>query len=315
MRVASLLPSATEICCALGVDPVGVTHECDYPPRVADIPTVVHSRIDTDASSRDIDDQVHEALAAGGVYELDRERLRELDPDVVVTQGLCDVCAVDEAVVHETLTSLDLDAELVATHPHSFDDVFDDITHLGRTLNRPEAATELLADLRARVDAVRARVPSGDRPSVALFDWLDPVMVAGHWVPELVEIAGGQFELGAAGQEAGPIEWDRVRGTDPDVLVAAPCGFSVGHTNETFADLTGRPGWQDLRAVRDGRVFVMDGNHYVNRPGPRLVDTVEALAWVLHPDAFDAPPEELVEQFSPTGTRTRANESAEDRSP
>jgi iron complex transport system substrate-binding protein len=312
MRVVSLLPSATELCCALGVDPVGVTHECDYPPRVADLPIVVRSRIDTDASSRDIDDQVHESLATGGVYELDRERLRDLDPDVVVTQGLCDVCAVDEAVVRETLASLDLDAELVATHPHSFDDVFDDIARLGHVLHREDAATALRDDLRARVDAVRARVPSDDddnRPTVTVFDWLDPVMVAGHWVPDLVELAGGRFVLGTAGIEAGPLEWDRVRETDPEVVVAAPCGFGVDHTRETFADLTERPGWQDLQAVRDGRVFVMDGNHYVNRPGPRLVDTVEALAWVLHPDAFDAPAAELVDRL------TRGSESAEGHSP
>jgi iron complex transport system substrate-binding protein len=302
MRVVSLLPSATEVCCALGVDPVGVTHECDYPPRVRDAQTVVRSRIDTGGSSRDVDDEVQAALSEG-VYDLDVDRLRDLDPDVVVTQGLCDVCAVDEAVVRETLADLGLDADLVATHPHSLDDVFADVDRLGRVLDREAAAEALLADLRARVEAVRERVPAGDSPTVTVLDWLDPVMVSGHWVPELVETAGGRFELGSAGTESGPVEWAWVREADPEVLVVAPCGFDVDRTLETLADLTDRPGWADLRAVREGRVFVVDGNHYVNRPGPRLVDTLEAFAWLLHPDRFDAPPEGRVER------RPRASES------
>ncbi len=301
MRVVSLLPSATEVCCALGVDPVGVTHECDYPPRVREVPTVVHSRIDTDGSSRDVDDEVQASLSEGGVYDLDGDRLRELDPDVVVTQGLCDVCAVDESVVRGTLADLALDADLVATHPHSLDDVFDDIARLGRVLDRADAAADLLADLRGRVEAVRARVPSAssadERPTATVLDWLDPVMVSGHWVPELVAIAGGRFELGTAGAESGPVEWDRVRETDPEVLVVAPCGFGVDRTRETLTDLTARPGWDDLRAVREGRVYVVDGNHYVNRPGPRLVDTLEAFAWLLHPDHFDRPPAAMVERL------------------
>jgi iron complex transport system substrate-binding protein len=297
MRVVSLLPSATEICCALGVDPVGVTHECDYPPRVADVPTVVRSRIDTDGSSRDIDDRVHDSLDDGGVYELDRDRLRELDPDVVVTQGLCDVCAVDESVVRGALSDLDLDADLVATHPHSLDDVFDDIARLGRALDRDAAAQTLVADLRERVAAVRETVPDGARPTATVLDWLDPVMVSGHWVPELVELAGGRFELGTAGDESGPVEWDRVRTADPDVLVAAPCGFGVDRTIASLADLTTHPGWDELRAVRDDRAVVVDGNHYVNRPGPRLVDTLEAFAWVLHPERFAPPGEDVARPF------------------
>ncbi|AUV82732.1 cobalamin-binding protein [Salinigranum rubrum] len=300
MRVVSLLPSATEICCALGVDPVGVTHECDYPPRVREAPTVVRSRIDTDGSSHAIDDEVQASLSEGGVYDLDADRLRDLAPDVVVTQGLCDVCAVDESVVRGTLADLALDADLVATHPHSLADVFDDIERLGGVLGRADAASDLLADLRERVDAVRARVPSDDdRPTATVLDWLDPVMVSGHWVPELVECAGGRFELGTAGAESGPVEWERVRETDPEVLVVAPCGFGVDRTRETLSDLTARPGWDDLRAVREGRVYVVDGNHYVNRPGPRLVDTLEAFAWTLHPDRFDRPPAGMVERLSP----------------
>jgi iron complex transport system substrate-binding protein len=298
MRVVSLLPSATELCCALGVDPVGVTHECDYPPRIRSVPTVVHSRVDTDGSSRDIDDQVQEAVVDGGVYRLDRERLRDLDPDVVVTQGLCDVCAVDEAVVVDTLSALDIDADLVATHPHSLADVFDDVERLGRALNREDEAAALVADRRARVATVEERAPTTNRPTVTVLDWLDPVMASGHWVPELVDIAGGDFELGTPGRESGPVEWDRLREADPDAIIVAPCGFGVDRTVDAMTDLTSRPGFEDLRAVRDGRVFLVDGNHYVNRPGLRVVDTLEAFAGLLHPDRFDAPDEAFARPLS-----------------
>ena len=170
MRVVSLLPSATETVCALGVYPVGVTHECDYPPRVADVEPVVRSRIDTSGSSREIDDQVQAATTDGGVYALDRDRLRDLDPDVVVSQGLCDVCAVDEAVVRGTVADLGLDADLVATHPHSLDDVLDDVERIGRAIGRESAARSLVADLRNRIDRVRERVDGTATPTVTVLD-------------------------------------------------------------------------------------------------------------------------------------------------
>lgn len=311
MRVVSLLPSATEIVCALGVDPVGVTHECDYPPRVADLPTVVDSAVDTTGASGAIDDEVRAASAGDGVYDLDVERLRDLDPDVVVTQGICDVCAVDESVVRRAVADLDLEADLVASHPHTLGDVFDDVARLGRVLDREAAAADLLADLEARVEAVRERVAEADtdaavetdanaeadegaRSTATVLDWMDPVMVGGHWVPELVEIAGGGFLLAATGERSGPIEFDTLRDADPDVLVAAPCGFSLDQTARNLSDLTGREGWEELSAVRNGRTYAVDGNHFVNRPGPRLVDTLEALAAILHPGAFDDPPKDAV---------------------
>ena len=294
MRVVSLLPSATETVCALGIDPVGVTHECDYPPRVESIPTVVHSTIDTGGSSRAVDDRVQRSIERGGVYALDHDRLRDLDPDVIVSQGLCDVCAVDEAVVRETVADLGLDADLVATHPHSLDDVLDDVERIGRAIGRESAAQRLIGDLRDRTDRIRERVDGTDTLTVTVLDWLDPVMVSGHWMPELVEIAGGEFRLAEPGERSGPIEWQTLREADPDVLVAAPCGFSLDRTSESLPDLTAREGWSELRAVREGRTYMMDGNHYVNRPGPRLVDTLEHRAAVLHPERFDEPPAEVV---------------------
>jgi iron complex transport system substrate-binding protein len=294
MRVVSLLPAATEILCALGVDPVGVSHECDYPPRVADLPTVVHPTIDTTGTSGAIDAQVQEATA-DGVYDLDTERLRDLDPDVVVTQGICDVCAVDESVVRGAVADLGLDVELVASHPHTLGDVFDDVERLGRVLEREDRAVDLVRELRGRVDAVRERVADVDtRPTATVLDWLDPLMVAGHWVPELVERAGGEFVLGDAGAHSGPVEWPALRDADPDVVVAAPCGFSLDQTVQNLDELTGREGWAALTAVREGRSYAVDGNHHVNRPGPRLVETLEQFAVILHPEQFGDPSRDVV---------------------
>lgn len=309
MRVVSLLPSATEICCALGVDPVGVTDECDYPPRVADLPTVVRSTIDTTDSGGAIDDAVREASEGGGVYDLDVERLRELDPDVVVTQGLCDVCAVDQSVVRDALADLGLDAELVTSHPHTLDDVLEDVERLGHALDREAEAGNLRDSLETRVEAVRRRANAtveerGERPTVTVLDWLDPLMVAGHWVPELVDLAGGEFLLADAGEHSGPVEWATLRDADPDVLVAAPCGFSLEQTAADRSDLTGREGWQDLTAVRTARTVALDGNHYVNRPGPRLVETLEQFAAVIHPEQFGDPRAAVVRPFdAPSASR------------
>jgi iron complex transport system substrate-binding protein len=299
MRVVSLLPSATETVCALGVDPVGVTHECDYPPRVRDVPAVVRSTIDTTGSSGAIDERVGDAASDGGVYELDRGRLRELDPDVIVSQGLCDVCAVDESVVRETVADVGLDAEIVATHPHSLADMLGDVERIGEAIDREAEATALVERLRGRIDRVRERTADGETPTATVLDWLDPVMVSGHWVPELVELAGGAFRLAEPGERSGPVEWAALRGADPAVFVAAPCGFSIDRTLDTLDDLVDRPGFADLQAVRDGRAYAMDGNHYLNRPGPRLVDTLEYLAAVLHPDRFETPPTDVVRALPP----------------
>ncbi|WP_254832481.1 ABC transporter substrate-binding protein [Haloglomus salinum] len=303
MRVVSLLPSATEIVYALGIEPVGVSHECDHPPEAADLPSVVETHVDPEASSADINEQVAQAERAGGVYDLDLATLERLDPDVVVSQGICDVCAVDRVLVREAVDELGLDCEVVTTDPHSLDDVFDDIERIGAALDRPAAAADLVVDLRERVGHVRALtddVPTDERPRVAVLDWLAPVMVAGHWMPELVEWAGGEYGMAEHGAESRPREWAEVREYDPEVLVAAPCGFELDQTFENLDDLTGREGFGDLAAVREERAFAMDGHHLVNRPGPRLVETLEYLAWVLHPERFDEPPADAVRPLART---------------
>jgi iron complex transport system substrate-binding protein len=289
MRIATLLPSATEIVYALGAEPVAVSHECDYPPEAAEKPALNRSRVDPKASSGEIDDQVLEAEEGDGVYEIDLDALEAADPDLVVTQGICEVCAVDSVLVEDAIAELGLDAEILTTDPHSLGDVFADIQAIGAAIGKEHRAGELCTDLRKRVRAVESRVEGIDaRPRVAVLDWLDPVMVAGHWVPELVETAGGTYDLAAPGDRSEPREWADVREYDPEVLVAAPCGFDLDQTEENLADLTDRSGWKELSAVRDGRTVAIDGSAFLNRPGPRLVDSLELLAQVIHPEAFEA---------------------------
>jgi iron complex transport system substrate-binding protein len=298
MRVVSLLPSATEIVYALGVEPVGVSHECDYPSAASDRPAVNRSRVDPDAPSGEIDDQVSEAEQSGGVYEIDRETLAALDPDLVVSQGVCDVCAVDSVRVRAAVDDLGLDAEVLTTDPHSLADVLADIERIGAALDRTGRATELVDSLNERVEAVeRGAGATERRPRVAVLDWTDPVMIAGHWIPGLVDLAGGRYGMAERGERSRPREWADVRAYDPEVLVVSPCGFGLDQTARNRTDLTDREGWADLTAVREGRVYAVDGNHYVNRPGPRLVDTLEFLAGILHPERFDTPPADAVRRF------------------
>jgi iron complex transport system substrate-binding protein len=289
-RVVSLLPSATEIVAALGVQPVATSHECDHPPAVADTPSVVESRIDASASSAEIDSQVRESAAEGGVYRIDREALEAADPDVVIAQGICDVCAVDTVVVESAIEELGLACELLTTDPHSVEDVLSDIEVIGEALGRRGRAAELRSDLRDRIDRVATAADERPfRPEVVVLDWLEPPMVAGHWVPELVELAGGEYGLADPGDASTPREWAEIREYDPDVLVAAPCGFELDQTARNRDDLTGREGWSTLRAVRMNRIYAIDGHHLMNRPGPRLVETLEVLAALIQPETFDVP--------------------------
>ncbi len=299
-RVASLLPSATEIVYALGVTPVATSHECDHPPDAADRPSVVESRVDADADSGEIDAQVRAAEADGGVYAIDRDTLADVNPDLVISQGICEVCAVDTVLVEDAVDDLGLDCEVLTTDPHSLADIMGDVERIGDALGRHDRAADLVASLRARVDAVAERAADAseaDVPDVAVLDWLDPVMVAGHWVPELVELAGGRYGLADPGDASTPREWAAIREYDPDVLVAAPCGFDLDQTADNATDLTARDSWGDLRAVRTDRVHAMDGHHLTNRPGPRVVDTLEVLAALLLPDRFDTPEAWQAEPF------------------
>ncbi|WP_435344691.1 ABC transporter substrate-binding protein [Haloarchaeobius sp. HRN-SO-5] len=298
MNVVTLLPSATEIVFALGVEPVGVSHECDHPAAALDVPSVEYSHVDATAATAEIDRQVQTAQTEhGSVYGVDVDLLDDLDPDLVVTQGVCDVCAVDEALVEAAVDRIDANPDVVTTDPHSVSDVLDDVLTLGSLLDRDDEAERLVESLQTRVDAVADRARACEHRRVAVLDWTDPVMVAGHWVPELVHHANCEYGMAAPGDPSRPREWDDVRAYDPDALVVAPCGFDLAQTRANLSDLTDRPGWAALTAVQDDEVWAVDGNHYLNRPGPRVVDSLEHLAGVLH-DEFETPPPDVATNLS-----------------
>jgi len=287
MRIVSLLPSATEIVCGLGLRDqlVGVTHECDFPESVRPLPKVTRTLIPPDASSAQIDAIVRErARSRSPLYQLDLPTLHALQPDLIVTQALCDVCAVDETQVREVIRSMSSRPRLINLEPMSLDDVFESMRTVARAADVADegrAAIDELIQRTSRVANRSRRLPQ--HPSVVFLEWLDPLFCGGHWNPQLVELAGGTELIGKPGSQSRRIEWNKLRQADPDVLFIACCGFSIERTLVDLASLKRKPEWMDLKAARTNRVFVADGSAYFNRPGPRLVDSLEILAKSLHP--------------------------------
>ncbi|WP_328616015.1 cobalamin-binding protein [Amycolatopsis sp. NBC_00355] len=283
MRIVSLLPAATDIVATLGLVPdlVGRTHECDWPPgEVEHIPVVTRAEFDPDAlSSREISEAVGGARHSGSaLYTLDSAQLAAARPDVVLTQDLCDVCAVSYQRVSEAVRTLDTGPLVVSLEPATIDGVLDCLRRVGDVLGVPERAEAEIAKLRKRLDAVQ---PVSEAPRVVALEWLDPIWPAGHWVPEQIALAGGEPLLAKAGEHTRPIEWDAVVDAQPDVLLLLPCGFPPERTRAELPALAKRPGWAGLPAVRDNRVHVLDGPACFNRPGPRVVDGAEILAEVF----------------------------------
>jgi len=299
-RIVSLLPAATEIVAALGLRRalVGRSHECDEPADVATLPALTALRIDAAASSRNIHEQVARAMAdAGGaaaLYTLDADALRRLEPDLVLTQAACAVCAVAADDVRAAVAKRGVPARVLELSPATLDDVYADILAVGTATGTLAKAREVVARLRARVRSVACRVQAAKRPAeacptVAMLEWLDPPMAAGNWVPELVALAGGIDAIGKAGEHSHWITWDDVIAADPDVVVLAPCGFTVDRVVAEAGSPAIRNRLKMLRAFRSGRVWALDGHHLVNRPGPRLVDSLEVLAEILYPGMFAFP--------------------------
>jgi iron complex transport system substrate-binding protein len=293
MRIVSILPSATEIVCLLGLadDLCGVTHECDYPPSVRGKRLVVRSALDT--ASMDggrIDSTVKEAARDGRpLHEVDVDALRELQPDLVITHGLCDVCAVPFKGVERLVAGLPSTPRVLSLNPHRLADVLDDIVRVGEATGRGETARREAEALRHRIEAVRAKTArSPRRPNVACLEWLDPLMTAGHWVPQMVALAGAYDVLTRPGYPSRRVAWDEVQAAKPDAVVLMPCGFGVERTRMEAASLPMLPGWRDLPAVETGNVWAVDANSHFSRSGPRLVDGLELLAAMLHPELFPA---------------------------
>ena len=293
MRIVSLLPSATEIICQLGLaeELVGVSHECDFPPGVRDLPKVTRSLIAADASSREIDSLVRNRLKTEtALYSLDMPTLERLRPDLIVTQALCDVCAVSEAEVRAAACSLPGSPRVINLEPTCLNDVFDCLRLIGEAVGCESRAEDEIFALQTRVAAVEARSQSVViRPRVVLLEWIDPPFSSGHWSPALVRLAGGEEAIGAAGERSRTLDWPQVVEAAPEVLIIACCGFGVERTLADLPILLGYRGWSDLPCVRSRRVYVVDGSAYFNRPGPRLIDSLEILANAIHPDVHPLP--------------------------
>jgi len=289
-RIVSLIASATEILCALGFEDqlVGRSHECDYPESVRRLPACTEPKFSVEGWSFEIDERVRAIVRDGlSVYRVHEDLLRELRPDVIVTQSHCAVCAVSLSDVEEAVRAwLDEPVRIVALEPNRLADVWDDIRRVARALDVPERGDALVAELQRRMRAIAERARAVPRPRVAYIEWIEPLMAGGNWMPELIEMAGGVNLFGEAGRPSPRIAWEDVVAEDPDVLFIAPCGFDIARTRREMSWLMRRPEWPQLTAVRTDRVFLADGNQFFNRPGPRLVESLEILAEALHPTVF-----------------------------
>ncbi len=295
MRVVSLLPSATEIVAALGCADqlVGISHECDFPARITDLPRVTQCEIHgLDLPSAQIDAWVRETLASRGtLYTLDEQLVRDLQPDVILTQQLCDVCAVNYGSVAAFARSLAKPPLIVNLEPSTLEEILGDIGRVGAALGATARAEALVLELRGRVRRVAARgAAAASHPACFLMEWTDPPFCGGHWNPQLVALAGGIDPIGRAGQPSRRVSWAEIEAADPDLIVLALCGNSLERARHEAAALARNAAWNRLRAVRERHVTAVDGNAYFSRPGPRIVDSLEMLAAIVHPELWPARP-------------------------
>ncbi|APR82664.1 Putative ABC transporter [Minicystis rosea] len=289
LRIVSLLPSSTEICFALDLGDalVGVSHECDFPPEVRGRPVLTAPKVDPHATSAEIDQQVNALAAAGeSVYRIDEERLHALAPDLVLTQGVCEVCAVSLDEVEDAVRRSSPGAHVHALSPSTLEDVIDDVVRVGIAAGVPDRGERVATALRGRLARLRAEVATLPKPKVLLLEWLSPPFIGSHWTPEILRIAGGEPVLGRDGVPAAPVAWERIVEAAPDVVIVAPCGFRIEQSLREMSELARHPAFATLPAAQRGRVVLLDGNAFFNRPGPRLVDSAELAALAMHPDHF-----------------------------
>ena len=290
-RIVTLLPSATEIVCALGFEDqlVGRSHECDFPRSVVRLPALTEPKFNPEGTSAEIDERVKTIVGdALSVYRVHAARLRELRPDVIVTQSQCEVCAVSEREVEAAVAQwLGARPKIVSLAPYGLDDIFTDIQRVADALDARARGMELVERIRTRLTKIADKaVSASQRPRVAMIEWIDPLMAAGNWMPTLVEMAGGLNLFGVAGQHSPWMRLDELAAKDPDVILISPCGFSMDRAAQDLPALTNRAEWDGLKAVRTRRVFMADGNQYFNRPGPRIAESLEILAEIAHPELF-----------------------------
>jgi iron complex transport system substrate-binding protein len=292
MRICSLLPSATEVIALLGLSDelVGISHECDYPPSVRSVPIMVEPMIPPHGlASADIDRQVSQLVASGQrLYRLKDHLLRQAQPDLILSQDLCHVCAVTPGQLHDALCSMPRQPTVLTLNPRTVHDVIDDVVRIGDAANRSAEGHRLAAHLRDRLEAVHRRIQRiAHRPRVVCIEWLSPLYLAGHWVPEMVQLAGGLDVLAQPGNPSRVVTWNEVLAAAPDVLIVMPCGFSVERTQEELFQLMQQPGQWRLSPALTEHTFLVDASSYFSRPGPRLIDGIELLAAILHPSDHD----------------------------
>jgi iron complex transport system substrate-binding protein len=290
-RVISLIASATEIVCALGASDllVGRSHECDFPPDIVRLPSLTEPKFPVTGTSYDIDARVKAVLQEGlSVYRVDAQKLQALRPDIIVTQDQCEVCAVSLKDVEAALcTWSGRQVQIVSLKPDALADIWEDIAKVARALGRERQGEGLIEQLKARMVSITAQSGTARTcPRGVMIEWIDPLMVAGNWMPELVRMAGGEDLFGAAGQPSPSLDWDQLVVADPDLILVHPCGFDVARTVQEISLLERHPGWRELKAVQRDRIFIADGNQYFNRPGPRIVESLEILAEIFHPELF-----------------------------
>jgi iron complex transport system substrate-binding protein len=287
-RVVSLIASATEIVCALGLRErlVGRSHECDFPADVVALPALTAPKFKIEGTSGEIDQRVQAIVREGlSVYRVDGEALKALEPDVIVTQDHCQVCAVSLSDVEAaTCTWTGRPVEILSLRPDSMADVYADIRRVAAGLDAEDAGERLVAGMQGRIEAVRRGVAGRRRPRVAFIEWVEPLMAGGNWMPELIAAAGGHNLFGEAGKHSDWMQWEEIVAADPEVIIVAPCGYGLARCLEERPLLETKPGWAGITAVRESRVYFADGNAYFNRPGPRLADSAEMLAEMIHPD-------------------------------
>lgn len=304
-RIVSLLASGTEIVDALGLGEclVGISHECDHPPHLLDRPRASRPRFDPEGlTSGEIDAAVRQAMIEhGSVYEIDEALLERLDPDIIITQAVCEVCAVPTGGVREVLGARGIEAEVVSLDAHTIDDILGSLAQVARAAEDPEVARGPGRSLRRRLDAVRQAVPDGDAPQVLGIEWFDPPFAPGHWVPEMIELAGGRNLVGEAGRPSREVSWDEIGALDPDALLLMPCGYGLEAARQDADAHAERLRKVAPRAVAEGRAWVVDASSYFNRSGPRFVTGVEILGGLLHPDRLPTPDPRHAAVWTPPG--------------
>lgn len=290
MRIVSLLPSTTEIVAALGKADqlVGRSHECNYPDEIDELPSCTEPKFNPDGSSYEIDQRVKALLQEGlSVYRVDEKKLTTLNPDIILTQDHCEVCAASFVEVQEAVEStLGTNVQVISVSPTDLSGWVQSIRTIAEAIDAEKAAEALTKHMKSKLQDIQQKTSELTPPKVLSIEWMDPLMTAGNWIPELVQIAGGIPIAAEAGTHSPQISWDKVQQLNPDIITIIPCGYSIGQTLSEISTLTSRNGWKQPRAVKNKQVFIADGDHYFNRPGPRLVDSARILAEIIHPSLF-----------------------------